>query len=100
MRVSARLEKATREIYKLANDKANTEQAYRKALAEEITTLRASGLPVTVVSDVARGNVSELKFKRDLAESMYDSAILSMKALQTTCSVLQTVSRYQAEVEK
>jgi len=98
MQSSERIRKATTEIYKMAREKANTEYEYRKALSVEITKLRAEGLPVSLVADMARGNVAELKLKRDLADGMYKSATESLRALQSELSGLQTVARYQSEV--
>lgn len=99
-RLAQRLEACGYEVYNLADKKAETEREYRLALAKEIMKLRVEGMPVSIINDLARGNVAELKFKRDLAQSKYDSAMLSLRALQTSSSVLQTVARYQAEVEK
>lgn len=55
--------------------RAIAERDYRVALAKEILLLRNSGIPVTIISDVCRGNVTiaELKLKRDIAESLYES---------------------------
>jgi|SRR5690606_17611183 len=96
--ISQRLNKATNEIYKLAKKRAVTEREYRLELAKEIVRLRAEGLPATLVSDLARGNVADLKFERDLAEGQYKAAVEALEALKSQLSALQTVSKYQTEV--
>lgn len=98
METSRRIDKATKEIFKMAKEKAHTEYEYRQALSQEIAKLRAENLPVTLIADMARGNVAELKLKRDLADAMFKSAIESLKALQSELSGLQTVCKYQDEI--
>lgn len=95
---SERIDKATREIYKLAKDKANAEHAYRKSLSMEIIKLRAEGVQATLIPDISRGNVADLKLQRDLADGMYKSAIESLRALQAELSGLQSILRIQSDI--
>lgn len=55
---------------------AAAERAYRQALAEEILKLRAEGVAITVAQDLARGSkhVSDLRFKRDIADGVREAA--------------------------
>jgi hypothetical protein len=96
--LSKRLDKAASEVYKLAVEKANKEKTYRMELSKQITILKAEGLQAVLISDVARGNVADLKYERDLADGKYWSAIEALGALQSQLSALQTVSKYHAEV--
>ena len=52
---------------------AENERTYRAELAKEILRLRADGMPVSIVGDVARGNerIAELKYLRDASEVLY-----------------------------
>lgn len=95
---SRRIEEATKVIYTLAKNKAETERVYRMELAKQITTLRDSGVQATLIPDIARGNVQYFKFERDYAADIYKSALSSLEALKVECSVLQTISRYQNEI--
>ena len=70
-----------KELQVYAKKKAETEKAYRVALAKEIIMLREQKLPATLISDIARGNVANLKFERDLADSMFTSVRDSLKGL-------------------
>ena len=89
-----RIDKATRTIYTLASAKAETEKVYRIELATEIIKLREQGVQATLIPDIARGNTAFLRFERDLARDVYNSANTALKALQTSASLLQTISRY------
>lgn len=95
-----RLRNATQGIFKLAHEKAEAERIYRIELAKEIARLRESKTPVSILSDLARGNenVSLLKFKRDLAEDRYKSGIEVIRGLQSELSALQTISKYQSDI--
>lgn len=55
---------------------AKSERDYRIALQQEILRQRDNGIPVTIISDICRGqpDIAQLKFDRDVAESLYDSA--------------------------
>lgn len=55
--------------------KAVAERDYRVALAKGILKLRADGIPVTIISDLCRGNadIAALKMNRDIAETLYES---------------------------
>lgn len=98
IQTSNRINKATQEIYKMAKEKAQTEYEYRKALGQEIARLKAEGYQATLIPDVSRGNVAELKLKRDMAEVMFKSAIESLKALQSELNGLQSIAKYQSDI--
>jgi hypothetical protein len=55
---------------------AHAEDAYRKALADKIVTLRADNWPATVCADLARGDkhVARLRRERDIAIGVKDAA--------------------------
>lgn len=99
-KASQRLDKSSRALYKLAEDKANAESAYRIKLAQTIAELRDKGLSITLIPDLARGNeeVSLLKLKRDLAEDVFKSAIESKRSIEAQLSALQTISKYQSDI--
>lgn len=94
---SQRLDQASRVIHKMARLKAETEKVYRMELAKEIMALKANGMSVTLIPDIARGTVADLKFERDLAEGQYKAAIESMEAIKSRLSALQSILRYQEE---
>ncbi|WP_026676762.1 hypothetical protein [Fictibacillus gelatini] len=93
-----RLAAAGNEVYRLAKEKADTERDYRLALSKEILILKSEGMSVTLVSDVARGNVADLKHKRDLAEGKYKASIEALKSIQAQVNALQSILKFQSEV--
>jgi hypothetical protein len=69
------LNKAITIIRERGKNRAIAERDYRVELAKEILLLRSSGTPVTIISDLCRGNekIAELKMNRDIAETLYES---------------------------
>lgn len=93
-----RMEKASKQIFRLAINKADTERIYRTELSKEITRLRSEGVQATLIPDLARGKVAELKHDRDLALELHRSGLASLEMIKSQANVLQTISRYQSEV--
>jgi hypothetical protein len=96
--VKTRMDNVIVEVYKQAKAKDKAEREYRVALAQEILKLKAEGIQATLIPDIARGNTADLKFTRDSAKSLYDSARDSMETLRTEATLLQTISKYQDEL--
>lgn len=84
------LETALGELGKRGRENAKTEQDYRVALAQKILTERDKGTPVTIISDVCRGDkeIARLKFNRDVAEVMYQSALEAINIYKRAITVL------------
>lgn len=97
-KASQRLSKGPVELFTLARKSAEAEKVYRKALAMEIMKLRLEGLPATLIGDVARGNCSELKWSRDLAEAELTAGRDGLKAIITEVTALQSILKHQSEV--
>ena len=97
---SQRIDQGTKEIYKMAKNKAETEQQYRIALAKQKLILKSEGMAISLIEDVARGteDIAALKFQRDYAEDMYKAAIESLRALRSELSGLQSLLRNQEEI--
>ena len=95
---SLRLDKAPKEINKQARAYAEAERTYRQALSAEIIRLKSEGMAASIIGDVARGNVAELKYERDLAQGLYKSAIESKRALEAELSALQSLNKNHSEV--
>lgn len=95
---SLQIQKCARELYSYAKAYAEAEKEYRTALAREIMRLRDEKVPVSLISDLARGNIAETKYKRDLAEVTYKTAKDALEALQSQLSGLQTLYKWQEEI--
>jgi hypothetical protein len=96
--LTKRMDKASKEIFRLGNDKAETERIYRSELAKEIIRLRSEGVQATLIPDMARGKVSDLKFARDTALELHRSGLASLEVIRAQANVLQTISKYQSDV--
>lgn len=95
---SKRLEKAANELYKLGEAKASSEQVYRVKLAQEILKLKSESMAVSMISDVAKGNVGDYLFKRDYDEVRFKAALESVDAIKSQLSALQSILKYQVDV--
>lgn len=70
------LDAAIKQLSKRGQAYADSERTYRIALAKRILELRETGVPVTIISDICRGDkeIAGLRFDRDCAEIVYKSA--------------------------
>ena len=100
MKQYERLEREKNALFRLAKEKADAERDYRRALYQQILILRDQKLPATLISDLARGSetVSDLKFKRDVADTHYKAALASMEATRSQSSILKEIYDKQNEV--
>lgn len=95
---SKRIEKGSIEIFTLAKEQAEKERDYRKVLAIEIMKLKGEGMSISLINEVAKGNVADAKFERDLSEAKYTAARDSLKAIAVQVNALQSILRIQNEV--
>lgn len=67
------LDKSIKALRKTSNDYAQAEHDYKVAVSQTALQLKASDMPVTLISMVIYGHeaVSELRLKRDIAEGLY-----------------------------
>ncbi|EGO87970.1 hypothetical protein G8S49_01385 [Clostridium botulinum C] len=93
-----RLQKSGDKLFTLAKEYAQAEQKYRQALGMEIMKLRDEKVSVSIVGDVARANIADLKFERDLAEYRYKAGRDKSQALQAEISALQTLYKRQEDI--
>lgn len=73
---TALLDIAIRQYGKRGEAYAEAEKEYRIALSKKILYERERGTPVTIVSDICKGDeqIALLRFKRDCAEVSYKAA--------------------------
>ncbi|MCR3759182.1 hypothetical protein KYB31_09290 [Clostridium felsineum] len=95
---SKRLDKGVDYITQKAKEFASAEKEYRIALSKEIAKLKSEGMSVTLIPDVARGNVAELKFQRDLAEQTYKASRDMLQALSNELSAMQSILKVQTKI--
>jgi hypothetical protein len=87
-----RLDAALTALPRLGKAFAEAERDYRVAMSQKILTLRDSGIPVTIIGDLTRGDrgVAELRFKRDVAEVTYNAAEETIRVWKLQCSLAES----------
>lgn len=77
--------------------KANAESNYRVALAKEILIQRDLKVPVTIISDICRGNkdIAKLKLERDIANTLYETAFEKIRISKMELQLLD--NQFRAE---
>lgn len=85
------LEAALGELGKRGREHAKAEAVYRVALADKILDERDKGMPVTIISDICRGNrkIAKLKLERDVAEVMYSTAMEAINVHKLAVRMLE-----------
>lgn len=91
------LDIVTKELKKRAYRKAETEREYRKALAIEEERLRTEKMPVTLIHDISRGRLSELRYQRDIASMEYDICKEYMRNIRINQESMRTLVSFDKE---
>lgn len=97
-RTAKRLENSADALFGLGRDKAEAERQYRMRLAQEMLKLRSEGMPVSILTDIAKGNVADLLFDRDASEAQFKAGIEAADSLKVVISAYQTIIKYQSDV--
>lgn len=84
------LDAAIKELGKRGHAYAQAERDYRVSMARKIMEEREKGTPVTIISDLCRGNpeIAKLRFERDCAEVVYKSALEAINAMKLQIRIL------------
>lgn len=92
------MNKEIEQLYQQAEIKAETERDFRKNLAQEQLRLKAEGMSVTLIPDLAKGICADLMFARDVADDNFTATREAISVRQVQASMLQTVIKIQKEV--
>lgn len=93
-------------INKLAqygNELAETERDYKITLRQEALKLRSEkGMPVTLIQQVVYGvpEVADKRFKRDVAEAMYNTAQENINSIKLQIRILESQLQREWSVNK
>lgn len=87
---SSMLDAAVKQLGIRGRAYAQTERDYKVALAKRIMEERAKGTPVTIISDICRGDteIARLRFERDCAEVVYKSALEAIQSIKLQIRIL------------
>ena len=85
------IDSALQQLGKRGRSYAQAEMDYRQALNQKILMERDKGTPVTIISDVCRGDraVAKYKFERDVAEVVYKSAMEALNVYKLQLRILE-----------
>ena len=90
--LNKQLASAIRIMAKYGREFAETEKNYKIALRQEALKLRAEkSMPVTLIQQVVYGvqDVADKRFKRDVAEAMYNTAQENINSIKLQIRVLE-----------
>ena len=88
--LSAKLTVSGKQMQKYGLELAEAERDYKIMLRQEALKLREQGTPVTLINQIIYGvpEVANLRFKRDVAETMYKVSIESINTLKLKIRIL------------
>ena len=88
--LSAKLTVSGKQMQKYGLELAEAERDYKICLRQEALKLREQGTPVTLINQIIYGvpEVANLRFKRDIAETMYKVSIESINTLKLKIRIL------------
>ena len=94
-KIRQELNQAIHILKERGGSKAKAEHDYRVALAKEILIQRDAGQPVTIISDICRGDktIAKLKLERDIADVLYDTAYEKIRTLKMELNILDNQLR-------
>ena len=84
------LDSAIRELGNRGRAFAQAEHDYRVELSKKVLLERDKGTPVTIISDVCRGDphIAKLRFERDVADVVYRSALEAINGYKLQIKIL------------
>lgn len=90
-KLQRQLDDAVKRLPLTGKDYAQAYGEYRIALAQELVKLRDKGTPVSICSDLARGNkdVATKKFKEISTEAIYRANLESINSIKIQMKVLE-----------
>ena len=88
----ARLNNSVKMLRKYGQELAETERDYKVTLREEALKLRQEkNMPVTLINQIIYGipEVADKRFKRDVADTMYNVALENINSLKLQIRILE-----------
>lgn len=85
------LDRAVSEAKERGKKLAQCEHDYRVAKAKYILQQRTDGTPVTIISDLAKGegSIARLCMERDIAQTLYDSSKEAINSYKLQIRIVQ-----------
>lgn len=85
------IDRAIDTLAKNGKQLAKSEMNYRIELAKTIFKLRADGVPVTIINDLARGDpkMAALRYDRDTNQAVYDANSKAIDAWKLEARIME-----------
>lgn len=91
--LTLKLNQSIKKLAQYGNELAETERDYKITLRQEALKLRSEkGMPVTLIQQVVYGvpEVADKRFKRDVAEAMYNTAQENINSIKLQIRILES----------
>ena len=87
---SSLLDAAVKQLSVRGKAYAQAERDYTVALAKKMMQEREKGTPVTIISDICKGDteIARLRFERDCSEVVYKSALEAIQSIKLQIRIL------------
>lgn len=88
--LNGRLSTSIKQLERYGRERADAERDYKIILRQEALKLRNEQMPVTLIDKVVYGipEVADLRFKRDIAETMYKTSLENINTLKLRMRIL------------
>ena len=93
-----RLDKVPTKLFELAEEYAEANKNYVEALGREKERLKDEGMAIGLINDIAKANIKEELFDRDIAEFKYTAGRDAAKAISTQVNALQSILKIQSDI--
>ena len=93
-----RLDKVPAQLFKSAEEYAQANKKYVEALGREKERLKDEGMAIGLINDIAKSNIKEKLFDRDIAEFKYTAGRDAAKAISTQVNALQSILKIQSDI--
>lgn len=93
IKLTERLNNSVKKLREYGIELAETEKDYKITLRQEALKLRQKkGMPVTLISQIIYGvpEVADKRFKRDVAETMYNTAQENINSIKLQLRILES----------
>lgn len=93
----AQLDVALKSLRKTGSEFAQAEKDYKEAVSKKVLELKAEGMAATLIQLVIYGmpDISTMRFKRDIAETIYKANQESINIIKLELRILQ--AQYERE---
>lgn len=91
------LREEVKTMHKYGIEYAKAKREFLVVLAETEVKLRDSGVPATLVKDIAKGQTADERFKMDAAEVIYSTAQESINATKLSIKMINDQIRREWE---